>query len=163
MKNDNSSCSGDSDPLPHCKPDSCRPQVDLTQIIKSVFFCPRRTVQHTKSPLFNLVREPSCPTTGWKQTKAWHIKSVQIHPSTSKCLIIKLILPAQGLVWCWIWWRTTADFSHGGDTDTSWDEDAIYWWFNLPGFRYRKRNVKSSNTAWSCYLWFEIYEPSLQL
>ena len=72
MKNDNSSCSGDSDPLPHCKPDSCRPQVDLTQIIKSVFFCPRRTVQHTKSPLFNLVKEPSCPTTGWKQTKHHH-------------------------------------------------------------------------------------------
>ena len=58
MKNDNSSCSGDSDPLPHCKPDSCRPQVDLTRIMKSV----------------------------------------QIHPSTSKCLIIKLILPTQGLV-----------------------------------------------------------------
>ena len=38
MKNDNFSCSGDSDPLSHCKPDSCRPQVDLTQIIKSVFF-----------------------------------------------------------------------------------------------------------------------------
>ena len=56
MKNDNFSCSGDSDPLSHCKPDSCRPQVDLTQIIKKTFFspCPRRTVQHTKSPLFNL-------------------------------------------------------------------------------------------------------------
>ena len=73
MKNDNSSCSGDSDPLPHCKPDPCRPQVDLTQIIKKRFF---RHVQggqcaktHTKSHLFNLVREPSCPTTGWKQTK----------------------------------------------------------------------------------------------
>ena len=26
----------------------------------------------------------------------------------------------------------------------------LLWWFNLPGFRYRKRNVKSSNTAWSC-------------
>ena len=27
---------------------------------------------HTKSPLFNLVKEPSCPTTGWKQTKHHH-------------------------------------------------------------------------------------------
>ena len=58
MKNDNSSCSGDSDPLPHCQPDSSGPQVDLTRIIKSV----------------------------------------QNHPSTSKCLIIKLNLPVQGLV-----------------------------------------------------------------
>ena len=50
MKNDNSSCSGDSNPLSHCKPDSCRPQVDLTQIIKSVFFLSKADRATHKKP-----------------------------------------------------------------------------------------------------------------
>ena len=55
MKNGNSSCSGDSDPLSHCKPDSCRPQVDPTQIIKSVFFRPVQGGQcNTQKALYSI-------------------------------------------------------------------------------------------------------------
>ena len=49
-----------------------------------------------QSPLFNLVREPSCPTPGWKQTKAWH-GSFQLEENRKSVFFIAVIFDSTRL------------------------------------------------------------------